>query len=136
MNDELDRLRHAATAAILTRKDVIIVASFRAFIILVLLKPMKSNPSTPRGKYLLEELTFSISEITVRRVPADLERGKFRVRGNRIEISPLLEKFCIPSPWKIKNKSCSHVASGKPRSNFGTRRVARISGQALCNSSP
>lgn len=89
INKEIDRLRHAATQALISRKDVIIVASVSC--IYGLGSPelyrensiyLSVNEQVDRDKILskLVELYFTRSEI--------LERGKFRVKGEVIEIMP------------------------------------------------
>ena len=88
INDEIDRLRHAATAAVLSRKDVIIVASVSC--IYGLGSPEYYQEISSRFKVgekidrqeIISELT-SICIISARKC---LLRGRFRVTGENIEI--------------------------------------------------
>ncbi|MBJ7249316.1 MAG: excinuclease ABC subunit UvrB [Thermoleophilia bacterium] len=91
VNDDIDRLRHAATASLLTRKDVIIVASVSCIYglgspdeykeRLVILKKGKDT----KGR---DELLRSLVDIQYRRNDTALGRGKFRARGDVIELQP------------------------------------------------
>ena len=91
VNDDIDRLRHAATASLLTRKDVIIVASVSCIYglgspdeykeRLVILKKGKDT----QGR---DELLRSLVDIQYRRNDTALGRGKFRARGDVIELQP------------------------------------------------
>jgi excinuclease ABC subunit B len=97
INDEIDRLRHAATSALLSRRDVIIVASVSAIYGL-------GSPET----YATQLLTVKVGEehdhrsILKRLVELQYERNdmsfvrnKFRVRGDTIEIFPAYEERAI-----------------------------------------
>jgi excinuclease ABC subunit B len=88
INDELDRMRHAATKALFERKDVVIIASVSCIYGLgspteysgLLIKLFKSMPISRRR--LLERLV----ELQYVRNDTVLIRGKFRVRGDTVEI--------------------------------------------------
>ena len=95
INEEIDRLRHACTQALLTRKDVIIVASVSCIyglgspveyekIVLHLSKGQKLNREA-----LLEHLI----NIQFERTNSDLKRGSFRLRGQVFEIVPVNEEI-------------------------------------------
>ncbi|HEX4492167.1 MAG TPA: excinuclease ABC subunit UvrB [Acidimicrobiia bacterium] len=97
INDEIDRLRHSATSALLSRRDVIIVASVSAIYGL-------GSPET----YATQLLTVSVGEeheqrkILSRLVDLQYERNdfgftrnKFRVRGDTIEIFPAYEERAV-----------------------------------------
>ena len=95
INAEIDRLRHASTQALLTRQDVIIVASVSCIYGL-------GSPEEYRKEHLSLEVgqAFSRTELLHRlvaiffeRTNADLAPGQFRSLGNRIEIMPISEKF-------------------------------------------
>ncbi len=94
INEEIDRLRHAATQALLTRKDVIIVASVSA--IYGLGNPVeyeKVNLKIEKGmKINRAEFIRKLIGIYFERTPADLTPGKFRAMGNVVEIMPVNEK--------------------------------------------
>lgn len=95
INAEIDRLRHASTQALLTRKDVIIVASVSC--IYGLGSPEeyeKKNMRLEVGMALSRtELLHQLVAIFFERTNADLAPGQFRSLGNRVEIMPISEKF-------------------------------------------
>ncbi|MFL3021669.1 MAG: excinuclease ABC subunit UvrB [Acidimicrobiales bacterium] len=97
INDEIDRLRHSATAALLTRRDVIVVASVSAIYGL-----------GPPDAYLEHMLYMRVGEthnqrdvlgrlidMQYERNDMNLVRGKFRVRGDTLEIHPAYEEFVV-----------------------------------------
>ncbi len=94
INEEIDRLRHASTQALLTRKDVIIVASVSCIyglgspeeyekVNLKLLKGQKADRSDLMRKLITMQFT---------RTSADLTPGSFRAIGNSLEIMPINER--------------------------------------------
>ena len=95
INDEIDRLRHAATQALLSRRDVIIVASVSC---------IYSLGSPDEYKKTVLHLTVGDEEMTrteilkrlvsmqFDRTTADLVRGSFRARGDVIEVMPMNEE--------------------------------------------
>lgn len=92
-NDEIDRLRHAATMSLLTRRDVIIVASVSCIYGLgnpkeydkVKIVIKKSVPVKQK------ELLKSLVGVNYSRNDIDFIRGTFRVRGDLIEVHPSYE---------------------------------------------
>ncbi len=95
INVEIDRLRHASTQALLTREDVIIVASVSCIYAL-------GSPEEYRkvhielkvgAKKLRGDLIRDLIAVYFERTPADLEPGKFRALGNAIEIMPTGERL-------------------------------------------
>jgi len=94
INEEIDRLRHAATQALLTRDDVIIVASVSA--IYGLGNPVeyeKVNLKIEKGMQITRaEFIRKLIGIYFERTNADLTPGKFRAMGNVVEIMPVNEK--------------------------------------------
>jgi excinuclease ABC subunit B len=94
INEEIDRLRHASTQALLTRRDVIIVASVSC--IYGLGSPeeyMKVNLKLERGMELSRlELIRKLVDIHFTRTNADLKPGFFRAVGNTVEIMPVNDK--------------------------------------------
>lgn len=94
INEEIDRLRHAATQALLTRQDVIIIASVSC--IYSLGSPQEYEKVHIRIELGQKENRFEIIrklvDIYFERTGADLEPGKFRVMGNTVEIMPINEK--------------------------------------------
>ena len=94
VNDEIDRLRHSATAALLTRRDVIIVASVSAIYGL-------GSPEQYEGQllrlvrgveYPLGHAIERLVDIQYERNEVNLIRGKFRVKGDTLEIFPSYEE--------------------------------------------
>jgi excinuclease ABC subunit B len=97
VNDEIDRLRHAATSALLTRSDVIVVASVSCIYGL-------GSPDEYRAKTLIltsgteidqREALGKLVDMRYERNDMNLVRGKFRVRGDTIEIHPAYEEFAV-----------------------------------------
>ena len=99
INDEIDRLRHASTQALLTRKDVIIVASVSC--IYGLGSPAeyeKENLKLAAGQKIdRKELMKKLIAIHFERTNADLTPGTFRSIGSLLEIMPVSEKMI----WSI-----------------------------------
>lgn len=93
INEEIDKLRHAATHALLTRRDVIIVASVSCIYGL-------GSPEAYLGmivqleagkEFSRDELLKRLIEIQYERNDIDFHRGTFRVRGDIVEIFPPYE---------------------------------------------
>jgi excinuclease ABC subunit B len=97
INDDIDRLRHRATSAILSRDDVIIVASVSC--IYGLGSPqeyLRRVIILCKGEaYDLRELLKKLVEMQYERNDYDLSRGKFRLRGDTLEIYPSYEERVI-----------------------------------------
>lgn len=90
INDEIDKLRHSATSAIFERRDVIIVASVSC--IYGLGSPedyrelmLSLRPGMQRGR---DQLLRKLVDIQYERNEANFGRGKFRARGDVIEVFP------------------------------------------------
>ncbi len=94
INDELDRLRHSATRAALTRKDVIVVASVSS--IYGLGSPADYydlHVQLERGQEIgRDELLSQLVQIQYRRSDIELQRATFRARGDVVEIIPTHEE--------------------------------------------
>ena len=90
INEELDKLRHAATRALLTRKDVLIVASVSC--IFGLGSPEEYQGFVARvakgAGSSRADLIHKLVDMQYERNDYDLSRGKFRVKGDVIEIGP------------------------------------------------
>jgi excinuclease ABC subunit B len=97
VNDEIDRLRHAATAALLTRKDVIIVASVSA--IYGMGSPEHYGGQLLRlvrgVKFPLDESIKRLVNIQYDRNEVNLTRGTFRVRGDTLEVFPTYDETIV-----------------------------------------
>ncbi len=99
INEEIDRLRHASTQALLTRKDVIIVASVSCIYGLGSPKEYEEvHLKIKKGELLAREnLLRKLISIHFERTSADLTPGYFRSIGSRVEIMPISEKIV----WSI-----------------------------------
>ena len=95
INEEIDRLRHQATSALMSRKDVIVVASVSCIYNLgVPMNYFDSAVHLEIGQPMVRaDLMRQLLKIQFERTPGALERGKFRVRGDVFEIAPVAEKF-------------------------------------------
>lgn len=94
INEEIDRLRHSATQSILSRRDVIIVASVSCIYALGSPEEYKRtvlhvNRETPLER---NELLRRMTAMQFERTGADLTRGTFRARGDIIEVMPMNEE--------------------------------------------
>ncbi len=97
INDEIDRLRHSATAGLLVRDDVIIVASVSAIYGL-------GSPEQYEGQllrlvqgveYPMGEAIKRLVDIQYERNEVNLIRGKFRVRGDTLEVFPSYDETIV-----------------------------------------
>ena len=88
INDDIDRMRHSATSALFERRDVIIVASVSCIYTLGDPEEYKSMVLSlrPGMEMSIEELTRRLVDIQYQRNDFSLERGKFRVRGDTVDI--------------------------------------------------
>ena len=90
VNDEIDKLRHSATSALLERNDVIVVASVSC--IYGLGSPKEYSDSVvslrPGLEISRDKLLNDLVDIQFERNDIDFQRGKFRVRGDVVEIFP------------------------------------------------
>lgn len=93
INDEIDKLRHSATAALFERKDVVIVASVSC--IYGLGDPIDYNSMTlslrPGMIKERDSVLLRLVELQYTRNDMNLTRGTFRVRGDVLEIMPIAE---------------------------------------------
>ncbi len=93
INDDIDKLRHAATHALLTRRDVIIVASVSCIYGLgspeyyaKLIIPVEAGQ-----RMSMDELMTRLVDVQYERNDVDFHRGTFRVRGDVLEVIPAYE---------------------------------------------
>jgi len=97
INEEIDKMRHSATRALFERRDVVIVASvsciyglgepeeYRSFVL-----------SLRRGEsYRREKLLRQLVDMQYERNDIDFSRGKFRIRGDTLEIQPAYEELAL-----------------------------------------
>ena len=97
VNEEIDKLRHAATRALLTRRDVLIVASVSCIYSL-------GEPEEYQGfvvnvakgqKIERNKLVRRFIDMQYERNDFDFQRGRFRIRGDTLEILPSYEEIAI-----------------------------------------
>ena len=97
INEEIDKLRHASTRALFTRRDVIIVASvsciyglgspeeYHAFVV-----------SLQKGeKKKRDKIVRQLVDMQYERNDIDFTRGRFRIRGDTLEIQPAYEEVAV-----------------------------------------
>src|SRR5918994_1054012 len=97
VNDEIDRLRHSATAALLTRSDVIVVASVSWIYGLGSPEEYRENVLFHLVGDQIDQRSFlrTLVDMHYDRNDANLTRGKFRVRGDTIEVHPAYEETIL-----------------------------------------
>ena len=95
INDEIDRLRLLATSALVSRRDVIVVASISCIYglgspkdYLDMMVPLNVGDMINRDDFLLK-----LVDIQYERNDFEFQRGRFRVRGDVIEVWPAYEEF-------------------------------------------
>jgi excinuclease ABC subunit B len=90
INEDIDRLRLAATSALMTRRDVVIVASVSCIYGLGSPEDYRSMIVPLRRGEKLDRHTLSrkLVDIQYERADSDSQRGKFRVRGDTVEVRP------------------------------------------------
>jgi excinuclease ABC subunit B len=97
INEQIERLRHSATHSLLTRKDVIVVASVSA--IYGLGDPEDYEDMAIRlskGQIIdRDEVVRDLVNLNYRRNDIDFSHGKFRVRGDTVEIYPIYGRYSI-----------------------------------------
>ena len=97
VNDEIDRLRHAATSALLTRRDTIVVASVSC--IYGLGSPLEYQDQLlvvrPGETHDQRAILGRLVDMQYERNDMNLVRGKFRVRGDTIELHPAYDETAI-----------------------------------------
>lgn len=94
INDMIDKLRHSATRSVLTRRDVIVVASVSCIFglgapedYLAMRVDIEKNMELDRDKFLHDLVSMHYERNDI-----DFFRGSFRVRGDRVEIFPAYEE--------------------------------------------
>ncbi|HMR96929.1 MAG TPA: excinuclease ABC subunit UvrB, partial [Microthrixaceae bacterium] len=97
VNDEIERLRHAATSSLLTRRDTIVVASVSCIYGLGSPDEYASRFFTLRVGDVVDQrdLLSQLVHLQYERNDMVLSRGKFRVRGDVIEIQPAYEETAV-----------------------------------------
>jgi len=97
INDEIDKLRHSATRSLLTRDDVIVVASVSA--IYGLGDPenyVDMSLRLEQGQRIdRDELLAQLVDLNYERNDVDFTQGTFRVRGDTVEIYPMYGRYAV-----------------------------------------
>ena len=94
INDEIDQLRHAATSALLSREDVIVVASVSCIYGIGEIEEYKNNTLTLTTGEVIErnDVIRKLINMLYERNELDFKRGTFRAHGDILEIIPTSEK--------------------------------------------
>ena len=97
INDDIDRLRHSATSALLTRKDVIVVASVSCIYGLGSPEQYSKNLLVVKAGEERDQrqILTQLVEMRYERNDMSLLRGKFRVRGDTIELAPVYDETAV-----------------------------------------
>jgi len=128
VNDEIDRLRLKATSSLLSRKDVIVIASVSCIYgigspsdyadLLVIFK---------KGQYLDRQVfLMKLVDIQYTRNDFDFQRGTFRVRGDIVDIYPAYEEFAYRLEFfgnEIEQISVIDPLTGKTRNHVDTAAI-------------
>ncbi len=101
INDELDKLRHSATRSLLTRRDVLIVASVSCIFGLGSPEEYQSFVAYIRTgeRRNRNRLVRQLVDMQYERNDFDLARGRFRIRGDTLEILPAYEEVGVRIEW-------------------------------------
>ena len=94
INDEIDELRHKATSSLLSRRDVIVIASVSCIYGIGEVEEYKKKMLTINKGDIIErnKVLEKLVEMLYERSSFDLKRGTFRVRGDVIELIPAYER--------------------------------------------
>jgi len=127
INDEIDKLRHAATRALFERRDVIIIASVSCIYGL-------GSPEAYHGMLLFIETGMQMEreyalqklvEIQYKRNDIDFQRGTFRVRGDTIDIVPVYERN-EAIRVEFFGDTIERISAFDPLTQKNTREIDRI----------
>lgn len=135
INDEIDKLRHSATASLFERKDVIIVASVSAIYSLGSPDDYTNMVLSvrPGMKKSMKNVIDELVSLQYERNDIEFTRGKFRVRGDILDVFPVanqdeavrleffgdeIDRICIIEPISGKVKSVSKHEFIYPKSHY------------------
>lgn len=118
INEEVERLRHSATNALLTRRDVIVVATVSCIYGLGTPEEYISGMVTLRkgAEMNRDDLLRKFVSMQYARNDMDFHRGTFRVRGDTVEIIPMYEELAIRIEFfgdEIENIQTLHPLTGE-----------------------
>ncbi|WOP17663.1 excinuclease ABC subunit UvrB [Raineyella sp. LH-20] len=118
LNEEVERLRHSATNSLLTRRDVIVVATVSA--IYGLGTPQeyvdRMLTLTVGEEYERDDLMRRLVEMQYARNDLAGTRGTFRVRGDTVEIFPMYEEYAVHAEFfgdELESLSTMHPVTGE-----------------------
>ena len=116
VNEEVERLRHSATMSLLTRRDVIVVATVSASTVWARPRSIWTGPQVTVGQELeRDKLLRRLVDIQYTRNDLAFNRGTFRVRGDTLEIIPAYEELAIRIEFfgdEIERLSYLHPLTG------------------------
>jgi len=97
INEEIDKLRHAATMSLFTRRDIVIVASVSCIYGLGAPEEYRSFVLTieKNKHYKRDKLARHLVDMQYERNDYDFTRGRFRIRGDTLEIQPAYEEKAL-----------------------------------------
>ncbi|KRE78616.1 excinuclease ABC subunit UvrB [Arthrobacter sp. Soil763] len=118
INEEVERLRHSATNALLTRRDVIVVATVSCIYGLGTPEEYIAGMVTLRrgAEMNRDDLLRKFVSMQYARNDMDFHRGTFRVRGDTVEIIPMYEELAIRIEFfgdEIENIQTLHPLTGE-----------------------
>src|SRR6056297_196480 len=126
INEEIDKLRHAATTALLRRDDVIVVASVSCIYDLGIPKLYDENivKIETGQKVDRRKLSKQLISMQFERTNSDLKRGTFRLRGTTWQIMPPNEKIIYD--FEVKNGKINKILAFNPAEGFVPDKDQRI----------
>jgi len=118
INQEIDRLRLASTSSLVSRKDVIIVASVSCIYGLGSPEDYKAMMINLRRGQIVDrdEVLAKMVDVQYERNDFDFSRGKFRVRGDCVELWPSYEEYAVRMEFwgdEVENLSIINPTSGE-----------------------
>ncbi len=133
INEEIDRLRHRATQALLTRRDVLIVASVSCIYGLGSPEDYRASVVGLRvGQEIgRQELLDQLIRMKYQRNDIELKRGRFRVRGGTIDIMGAGRDGPPGRPGRSYGLRDRRARPGHARGASGPRPAHRVPGHAL-----
>jgi len=108
-NEEIDRMRHSTTQALLTRRDVLVVASISCIYGVGSVEDyMGESLQVAKGQAIRREVFLrKLTEMLYERNDYDLARLRFRVRGDVVDLVPPTRRRCIGSSSSATRSSAS-----------------------------
>lgn len=148
INEEIDRLRHAATESLLSRRDVIIVASVSCIYGIGSPEHYSAGMIRLPGEMTREELVRRLVEVQYSRNDIAFERGTFRVHGDTIDVFPVsgehafriefafdkIERMQIVDPLTFEILETPETLSIFPASHYTTPKEDLVRAMGLIRS--